>query len=278
MGFYTREDTSLNYWTAMTKPLLLTIDGMNVFRRVYGANPAPDSPAKAQGSIRSSSSSLERALREHQPTHVALVMDVPGPNWRHALYPAYKAGRKRMPQELSDELYPYLERLRSEGWFLLEQPGVEADDSIGSLAREAELAGVDNIILSTDKDIAYLAQHGARVYNHFDYLWHDAAWVLKKFGVRTAQLLDLLALTGDASDGIPGIEKVGVMTAAKLLSEYGDLETVLANASNIKGKVGERLREQADIARLSRKLTHLKTDLLTGQMDWDALTHFGQRT
>lgn len=255
----------------MTPQKLLTIDALNVIRRVYGANPAPDSVDKAKSAINASRASLDRALREHNPTHVALVTDVAGPNWRHAIYPAYKADRKPMPAELRAELDAFLPALRERGWYVLERPGVEADDVIASLAVEAERAVVEHVILSTDKDIASLGRYKARVYNHFDGCWHDEAWLLEKLGVRAELVLDLLALTGDSSDGIPGVEKVGVKTAAKLLAAHGTLEGVLAAAPSIAGKLGERLREQAEMARLSRRLTALQTDLFTGGLDWPAM-------
>lgn len=253
---------------------LLTIDAYNVIRRVYGANPAPDSDEKAQACLRASRQSLRRALLEHKPTHAALVFDAEGPNWRHQVYPKYKLERKPMPAPLRDAM-PYFQReLRVAKWHLLEMPGVEADDVIGSLAVEAEHAGFEeHVILSTDKDIASLVQYGARVYNHFEQRWHDEAWLLGKMGVRPDQVLDFLALMGDASDGIPGVEKVGLKTAAKLLQEHETLEGVLSAAVNIPGALGKRLREQADIARLSRKLTELKTDLFaTQEPDWSAMT------
>jgi protein Xni len=249
--------------------LLLLVDGLNVFRRVYEANPAPESLEKAQGAMRSSYASLKRALREHRPTHVMLAMDVQGPTWRHALYPEYKAGRTPMPDVLRAELETFLPRLRGEGWHIQAQPGVEADDVIGSAAFEACSLGVPTVVLSTDKDLASLLQCGAQIRNHFDESWRDLAWCEKKFGVGPELILDWLALTGDPVDGIPGVPGVGTKTASKLLLEYGNLSGVLSAASGIKGKLGERLREHTGLARLSRELTELRLDLfMGGGLDW----------
>lgn len=240
---------------------LLSIDVLNVIRRVYGANPAPDSLQKAQACIRASNSSFQRALREHRPTHVALAMDIGGPTWRHELYPAYKESRMPMPAELRGEIDRYLDSLRALNWMVLESAGDEADDILASLAWRAHRDGLQHTILSTDKDMTWLMTLGARVYDHFETRWHDESWLHAKFGVTPAQVLDFLALMGDSSDGIPGVEKIGVKTAAKLLAEHGSLDGVLAAASGISGKLGERLVQGADNARLSRKLTALKTSL-----------------
>lgn len=253
---------------------LLSIDAYNVIRRVYGANPAPDSEEKVDACLRASRQSLRRAILEHKPTHATMVFDAEGPNWRHQVYPKYKFDRKPMPAPLREAMPHFMNELRRTGWHLIEKPGVEADDVLGSLAVAAQGAGFDeHVVLSTDKDIASLCQYGARVYNHFDQRWHDEAWLLQKMGVRPDQVLDFLALMGDASDGIPGVEKVGSKTAAKLLREHETLEGVLAAAVNIKGVLGQRLREQADMARLSRQLTELKTNLFADQEpDWNAMT------
>lgn len=263
-----------------TSPVkLLTVDAMNLVRRIYEANPAPDSEEKALGAVRSSKASLARALRTHQPTHSAFVLEGTGPTWRHLLYPAYKLGRKPASEYLTRALPGLLEELRGLGWALLQKPDFEADDVIASLAYEAGAlaveheAPVEHVILTTDKDMLWCTTLGAKVFDHFTETWRDGPWLLEKMGIRAEQMLDYLALLGDQVDGIPGVDKVGKKTAATLLHTYGDLETVLANASAIGGKLGERLQTQAGTARLSRQLTGLRLDLFQGEepLSWDAL-------
>lgn len=258
---------------------LLTVDAMNLVRRIYEANPAPDSEEKALGAVRASKSSLARALRTHQPTHAAFVLEGTGPTWRHTLYPEYKLGRKPASEHLTRALPGLLEELRGFGWAVLQKPDFEADDVIASLAYEAgalaleQEAPVEHVILTTDKDIVWCHTLGARVFDHFAEIWRDADWLMASKGIRPEQMLDYLALVGDPVDGIPGVDKVGKKTAATLLQTYGDLETVLSNASAIGGKLGERLQTQADTARLSRQLTGLRLDLFQGEepLSWDAL-------
>jgi protein Xni len=256
------------------RKLLLPVDATYIVRRVHKANPAQDPLEKAKGAIETAHYSLRRAMREHKPTHCILAFDAGGPNWRHALYPAYKAERSPIPEELQAELLNYKAHLRSEGWAVAEHPGFEADDTLGSAAFTAgcELGSeVDVVVLATDKDIACLGQYGARVYDHFGKEWHDDAWCRAKTGVGLNRLQDWLALVGDVTDGVPGVDDVGAKTAAKLLLEHGDLAGVLAAADTIKGKVGEKIREQTDRARLSRQLTALRLDLFGSSLDWDAL-------
>lgn len=249
---------------------LLLVDGLNLIRRVYEANLAPDSTEKAQGALRSSLSSFNRALREHAPTHCLWAFDAGGPTWRHVLYPAYKAARKPMPTFLKDELVPFKESLAQNGWAMAEPLGFEADDALGSLAVTASEQGIEVVVLSTDKDLASLAAYpGVSVHDHFGNIRRDAEWCKGKFGVGPELILDWLALTGDAVDGIPGVEGVGAKTATKLLLDHGDLRGVLNAAVdlNIPGKVGARLHLQRDVAQLSRELTTLKLDLFKDRFD-----------
>lgn len=252
--------------------LLLNIDVMNLVRRVYEANPAPDSEAKVKGSINASLKTFNHMLRQYPATHYALVADAPGTNWRHDLYPAYKAGRKPIFEPLRQGIEHFLFILRGQGWTSLCLPGVEADDTLNSLAKLASLNGLHSLTLTTDKDMVHLLNYaGCRVRDHFGQNERTAAWCQEKFGVGPDLLQDLLALTGDTSDGIPGVEKVGPKTAAAWLLEYGSLEAVLANADKIKGKVGDNLRAQKDRAWLSRQLVEMRDDALPEQFDLNSL-------
>lgn len=254
----------------MPKKLLL-IDALNVARRVYEANPMPDSPEKMQGVSRATTSSFQRALKEHQPTHLLIAVDAGGKTWRHELFPAYKEGRTPMPEELRAELDRLWEAFQLKGWKVKKQSGLEADDTLASAAGLALAQGFEVVVLSTDKDLTHLIHLGAKVYNHFDASWRDATWCEKKMGVPPALVLDWLALTGDSSDGIPGVPGVGPKTAAKLLLEHKSLEGVILSAHLVKGKVGESLRANIPTLRLSRQLTSLRVDALEEEFDLSQL-------
>jgi DNA polymerase-1 len=245
---------------------LLAIDGLNIIRRCYEANLAPDSVEKAQGALRSAASSVRRALSQYKPSHAVLAMDPAGPNWRHALYPAYKAQRKPMPQPLFDALRgtpgwrDWARQLGVCGW---EEPGFEADDLLASLVFlwKQQVPGAPVTALSTDKDSCFLVDDTVRVVDHFNQVERNAAWIQDKFGVAPSQIADYLALTGDATDGIPGVARIGAKSAAQLLQEFGDLESVLSAAATMPGAKGTALRNGVESARLSRKLTTLRQDV-----------------
>ena len=252
---------------------LLLIDGLNILRRVYEAIQAEDSPEKAQGAMRSALASFRRALDEHKPTYALAPFDFGGRTWRHELYDAYREKRKPMPQELREVIPQFRDTLEDRlGLKTISVEGVEADDVIATVHGCWCAHGRTGraVVMSTDKDLAALLAQGALIRDHFTPEWRDEAWVLKKFGVRPDQLQDCLALIGDSSDDIPGVEKVGVKTAAGWLATYGTLENLLANANDIKGKLGERLRQQADIARLSKRLVEFRTDMALG-LTWRML-------
>lgn len=248
------------------KKHLLILDGLNIIRRVYGANPAPDSETKAQGALKASISSIRRALSEHSPSHAALLMDVEGPTWRHAILDTYKIYRKPMPDVLRQALKLFdVTLLQATGIKTFRHLGVEADDLAGELSiRFTESDPAAQVtILSTDKDVAQFgAMERVSVYNHFDSLWHDTVWCQNKFGIKLEQLGDFLALQGDATDNIPGVTKVGPTIASRLLQEYETLDNVLANAHTFKGKLGKTLQDPAEQAnaRLSRQLVGFRLD------------------
>lgn len=251
--------------------ILLLADGMNVVRRVYEANPAPDSPAKAEGAVRSSLASFRRGLLEHRPTHFLAVFDHGGPTWRHELYPKYKMLRKPMAPELQAALPDLYARMAEMGWATCRVPFVEADDVIAAVSRRWCGARRGRaIVLSTDKDVAQLLVDGVEVRDHFNNEWRNEAWLQAKFGIPPSLLGDFLALMGDESDGIPGVPKVGRVTAAKWLREYGGLDAVVARAGEIKGKVGESLRASIADLHVSRRLVDFKTDMELG-LTWRSM-------
>lgn len=252
---------------------LLAIDGLNIVRRVYEANPDPESPEKADTALRNSLSSFRRLLDTHRPTHVLPAFDFGGRTWRNDLYPQYRHRRAPMPAVLRDRLSGFYEMLSKLGLHVVSIEGVEADDVIATAVHRwlGEGRG-DAIVSSTDKDLHVLLTYGAQIWDHFKGEWHDRAWVEKKFGVPPEMLTDLLAIAGDPSDDIPGIEKIGIKTAAKLLTSYSDLEGIMAGAGILLTPQGQRLRAGRNNAFLSRELVKLKTDVRLG-VTWKMLQY-----
>jgi len=250
---------------------LLAIDGLNIVRRIYEASPEPDSPEKAETALRFSLSAFHKLLHEHTPTHIVAAFDFGGKTWRHALYEKYREQRAPMPDALRLCLPTLFSELEKFNIKTLCIPEVEADDVIGTAVLRwlAEGRG-EAIVVSTDKDLHVLIADGAVIWDHFKNEWHDSAWVEKKFGVRPGQLADLLALMGDPTDGIPGVTKVGMKTAAKLLQAYGTIDAIMAGAGILKNTVGENLRKDAKILALSRQLVALKPDVQLG-VTWKML-------
>lgn len=258
--------------TPETLPRLLLIDGLNVVRRVYEANPEPESQDKLDTAMRNSLASFRRALDEHRPSHALAVFDFGGATWRHALYPRYREKRAPMPQILREALPAFYAQLATAlNLKTVALPGVEADDVIASVAQRWQARALGPaIIISTDKDLCQLLQFGCLIRDHFKPQWRDAAWVQQKFGVPVAALGDWLALAGDDADDIPGVRGIGPKGATRLLQAYATLERVLREAAPLQGAVAKSLRDQAALARLSRQLVSFKTDVSIG-LTWNAL-------
>jgi DNA polymerase-1 len=250
---------------------LLAIDGLNIVRRVYEASPEPDSDLKADIALRHALSSFRTLVNDHAPTHVLPAFDFGGATWRHALYHGYRAGRDPMPAVLRAALPAFYQTLQGFGLCPVSVPEVEADDVIGTVVTRwlGEQRG-EAVVATTDKDLHCLIADGALVWDHFKSEWHDQAWVEDKWGVPPAQLPDLLALMGDATDSIPGVSKVGAKTAAKLLRTYGTLDAIMAGAGILKDNLGETLRKEREMLYLSRQLVQLKTDVRVG-VSWNML-------
>ena len=251
---------------------LLIIDAMNLVRRVHEANLLPDGEEKLANTIHSSLASFRRALKTHNPTHAVAVFDHGGRTWKHDLYPDYQANRKPMPTLLRDGLVTIKLELQNLGLHWIAIEGIEADDAIATLTEKWCQTRQDPvIILSTDKDFLQLLNAQVGIYDHFKGIWRDEAYVQEKFGVKPSQMGDLLALMGDAADGIPGVNKVGCKTAAGLLRINGHLERVISNSDKVAGQVGAQLRKGIEMARLSRKLVSFKMDVPLG-LTWKMLT------
>ena len=203
---------------------------------------------------------LRRLIEDGKPDYFAVVFDAPGKTFRDDLYPEYKANRSPMPDALAAQIAPLHELIRVHGWPILMIEGVEADDVIGTLARQAERQGIDTLISTGDKDLAQLITPRVTLVNTMSNELLDMTTVVDKFAVRADQLLDYLALVGDAVDNIPGVPKVGPKTAAKWLAEHGTLDQVIANAGSIGGAVGENLRAALSWLPQGKRLLTVKTD------------------
>jgi protein Xni len=249
--------------------VFLVVDGLNLIRRVYAANPDGEPSAHFDSALGATVQSLRRALAEHSPTHAVVVFDGAEPTWRHELYADYKAGRKPMPEELRAGLDRYREAFSNLGVSSVSKPGIEADDVVATLATGVAAHGGRAVILSTDTAFCQLISSRVVVRDHFQKRALDRVYVRDKFGVGPEHLVDLWALAGSPTTHIPGIPGVGVKTAARLLEEHGNLDAVLEAAFGMRGKLGEALQANADLARLSRKLARLRTDL---ELGWNLMS------
>ena len=246
-----------------SRPLLL-VDGSSYLYRAFhvpNLQQLSNSRGEPTGAVYGVTNMLRSLIREYRPEHMAVVFDARGKTFRHALYPEYKANRPSMPEELAAQVEPLHAVVRAMGLPLLQVPDVEADDVIGTLARQAGEQGIDTVISTGDKDMAQLVNRHVSLVNTMSQTSLDEAGVVEKFGVTPEQIIDYLALMGDSSDNIPGVPKVGPKTAAKWLGIYGTLDDLIANAGDIKGKVGESLREHLEQLPLSRELTTIRCDL-----------------
>ncbi|MCU0937283.1 MAG: DNA polymerase I, partial [Gammaproteobacteria bacterium] len=246
-------------------PLLVLVDGSSYLYRAFHALPSlTTSAGQPTGAVYGVVGMLRRLVAEYRPTHAAVVFDAPGRTFRDDLFAAYKANREAMPDELAAQIAPIHEVVRALGFPLLLEPGVEADDVIGTLARRAEAAGYRVVISTGDKDLAQLVSDRVSLVNTMDNARLDPAGVVAKFGVPPERIVDYLTLVGDAVDNVPGVPKVGPKTAAKWIGEFGSLDGVMAHAGEIPGKVGENLRASLAQLPLSRDLVTVRCDLPLG--------------
>lgn len=257
---------------------LLLVDGSSYLYRAFHALPdLRNRQNEPTGAIYGVLNMLRRLHKDYHADYSACVFDAKGKTFRDDIYPQYKAHRPSMPVDLSEQIAPLFECIEAMGWPLLIIEGVEADDVIGTLAKKAEQAGVQCIISTGDKDIAQLVNSGIKLVNTMSNDILDEAGVLKKFGVTPVQILDYLALVGDSSDNIPGVEKVGPKTAVKWLTHYGNLDNIIAHASEIGGVVGENLRKAIPWLQISRTLLTIKCDVAL-PVDWHDLIIKPQNT
>ncbi len=242
-------------------PKFVVVDGSSYLYRAFHALPdLRTSRGEPTGAIRGVISMLRRLVEDGKPDHFGVVFDAPGKTFRDEWYPQYKANRAPMPDDLVRQIVPLHELIRMQGWPLIMVEGVEADDVIGTLVRAAEARQMDSIISTGDKDLAQLISPRITLVNTMSNEVLDERSVVAKFGVRADQVLDLLTLTGDAVDNVPGVPKVGPKTAAKWLAQYGTLENIIAHAAEIGGVVGENLRATLAWLPQARRLLTVKTD------------------
>jgi len=270
-------------------PRLFLVDGSALAYRSYFAfirNPLINSKGENTSAVFGYTRTLLDLLTQEKPEYIAVAFDTAEPTFRHERFVDYKATRQKMPDELSAQWARLKEVTEALGVALIEVPGFEADDVMGTLAKQAERQGLKTFLVTADKDLMQLVSPQVKIYslrkvdNQQEIL--DAVGVQQKFGVPPERVIDVLALMGDSSDNIPGVRGIGEKTAVKLIQEYGDLETILAKASEIKPKgVADKILANIDMARLSQELAtihtdvpllHSPTDLAPGQRDAARLT------
>jgi DNA polymerase-1 len=279
-------------------PTLLLVDGSSYLYRAFFAGgeamstTLPDGTVLKTGAIRIMINMMQKLRKDVRADYAACVFDAKGPTFRDALYPDYKANRSPMPDDLRAQIAPIHEVVKLLGWKVLDVPGVEADDVIGTLAHVASQQGITCIISSGDKDLSQLVNEHITVIDTMNDRRRDVAGVTSEFGVPPSLMLDYQTLVGDQVDNVPGVPKVGPKTAVKWLTEYGSLEELVARAGEIKGAAGENLRNALDWLPKGRELLTIKTDcdlkdhmeglpsleaITIGGQDSEALKAFGER-
>lgn len=252
-------------------PPFVLVDGSYfLFRAFHALPPLTTSTGLHTNAIRGAISAIQKLMRRTQPTHMAVIFDTPEPTFRHKLSPIYKGDRPSMPEELSQQI-PYLHALiKALGIPLYSLPGAEADDIIGTLTKRALSEGHHVLISTGDKDMAQLVNEHVKLEDSFKERVLDEAGVLEKFGVHPHQIIDYLTLMGDASDGIMGVPGVGAKTAAKLLTEYGSLNNIIANVDQLKGKISQNIKDNLDNIKIDHQLASIVCDLDLA-LDWHDL-------
>jgi DNA polymerase-1 len=267
----------------MARPSLYLIDGnAQIYRAFFAVRGFTTSRGLPTNAVYGFATIMNKLIGEKKPDAVVVCFDGPGPTFRHDRYADYKSTRQKMPEELVVQL-PYIRKLVTAMRLAqVEAPGYEADDLIGTLARQGEKAGYSVVIVSGDKDMMQLVDDHVRLYDPMKDRFLGEKEVIEKFGVEPARVTDVMGLMGDSSDNVPGIPGVGEVTARKLIAEFHDLEGVLAAGDRIAAKgVRQKVAEHGDLARLSKELVTIHTDMpppvslddaRVGPPDADALT------
>jgi DNA polymerase-1 len=247
---------------------LLLVDGSSYLYRAFHAMPdLRNSQNEPTGAIQGVLNMLRRLHKDYPSDYSACVFDAKGKTFRDDIYAEYKANRASMPDDLRLQIEPLHEAIKAMGWPLIVESGVEADDVIGALAKQAEREGIRTIISTGDKDISQLVNEHITVVNTMRDAFRrtddvlDITGVENKFGIPPSLMVDYLVLIGDTSDNVPGVNKVGPKTAVKWLKEYGTLDNIVANADKITGKIGENLRAALDWLPTARELITIRCDV-----------------
>ena len=246
----------------MSARKLILVDGSGyLYRAFHALPPLTNSRGEPTGAVLGVLNMLNKMIKEEVPDRIAVVFDAPGRTFRDDLFDQYKAHRTPMPDDLRAQVQPLYDVVAAMGVPLLRVPGVEADDVIGTLAKQGADAGFKVLISTGDKDMAQLVGPNVELLNTMSNTRLDRIGVKAKFDVFPEQIVDYLALVGDTSDNIPGVTSVGPKTAAKWLNQYETLDALIAHAAEIGGKVGENLRNELPMLELSRKLATIDTTL-----------------
>jgi DNA polymerase-1 len=247
---------------------LLLVDGSSYLYRAFHAMPdLRNRQNEPTGAIQGVLNMLRRLHKDYPADYSACIFDAKGKTFRDDIYPEYKANRASMPEDLRSQVVPLHEAIVAMGWPLIVEEGVEADDVIGALAKQAEREGMRVIISTGDKDISQLVNEHVTIVNTMPNAFRkgdeilDIAGVEEKFGIPPGLIVDYLILIGDTSDNVPGVEKVGPKTAVKWLKEYGSLDNIIANADKINGVVGENLRKTLPWLPTARELITIRCDV-----------------
>ncbi|MBI5040275.1 MAG: DNA polymerase I [Gammaproteobacteria bacterium] len=246
-------------------PLVLVDGSSYLYRAFHALPPLTNSRGEPTGAVYGVANMLRKLLADYAPEHIAVVFDARGKTFRDDMFEHYKANRPPMPDDLATQIEPLHALVAALGFPILQVTGVEADDVIGTLARQAAARGMPVVISTGDKDMAQLVDDKITLINTMSNTTLDIPGVVEKFGVPPERIIDYLALVGDTSDNIPGVPKVGPKTAAKWLNDFGSLDDVIARAGEIPGKVGESLRENLEQLALSRELATIRCDVLLDQ-------------
>ena len=241
---------------------LVLIDGSSYLYRAFYALPGLTAPSgQPTGAIYGVLTMLHKLIKDERPNLLGIVFDAPGKTFRHELFPEYKANRKSTPEDLIIQIEPLLTAIENLGLPLIRVNGVEADDVIGTLAKEAEQRGMNILIATSDKDFTQLVSDKITLLDTMKNRLTDRSGVIEKFGLPPEQIIDFLTLSGDASDNIPGVPTVGPKTAVKWLQQYSSLAGVIEHAEEISGKVGEALRETIPRLNLYQQLATIDCSL-----------------
>jgi DNA polymerase-1 len=242
------------------------VDALNfLFRAFHALPPLSNSRGVPTGAVYGLCQMLLRIEREWQPTHLCVIYDAPGPTFRDEIFAAYKANRPPMPADLVAQIGLSHQVVEAFGLPVLSLPGVEADDSIATLARQAVAVGLRVVICSSDKDLMQLCSDRIELLDTMKNKLLGPAEVREKFGVPPDRLGDLLALMGDSVDNVPGVAGIGPKTAADLISQFGSLDGVLEHVAEIKGKKGQAIASSREAIEISRKLVRLREDVALGR-------------